>query len=486
MGIASQTADIKNVGALDAIEFFKVKSQEAYSQKTKENLQYAINALIEFVGDSHIDHTIFTESMVGEWVSRLLFQGYSPKTISNNILKRIATLYNKAAEDGLAQPTGVFKTAQNRLNNIDCSTDAADSNIFGKVQELIRRDYSSNPILQLAKDILLFSIFKGGMSFEEIANYNKDEYKGDNKAILEIVNRYSKPKNKYLFPLNRTNATAKRLVRHIQQLLEKVLKNHGLIYSSTPTDITFRLWAYLAMNCGVSASDVSACIAPRNKNIPVTAFAVPSELTENQIIEIRNKVETTLNHNPQHWYAMHLRPRVKYKNLTDRLTERNISLDDIYYPIEDIFRKVGKKKIFESQPVISWLVFFRTRATVLNRLYKEIGDLAWGYRYLPDYKSPYAVIPDAHIAEYQLAVGNFVDAVNAHPDGQFRLTPGDKVEIIGGQFKGHFAIFEKEIHTHTRNNRSISQMTYRLRLAGIDNFTWTIHLDPRLTALPHP
>lgn len=486
MGTTNQTADIENVGILDAIEFFKVKSQEAYSPKTKENLQYAIDALSEFVGDSHIDYTIFTESMVGEWISRLLFQGYSPKTISNNILKRIATLYNKAAEEGLAQPTGVFKTAQDRLNSIDCTTDAADSDIFGKVQGLIRRDYSSDPILQLAKDILLFAIFNGGMSFKEIANYNKDEYKGDNKAILEIVNRYSKPKNKYLFPLNRTNATAKRLVRSIQKLLEIALKNHGLTFSSTPTDITFRLWAYLAMNCGVSASDVSACIAPRNKNIPVTAFAVPSELTENQIIEIRKQVETTLNHNPLHWYAMHLRPRVKYKNLADRLAERNISLDDIYYPIEDIFRKVGKKKIFESQPVISWLVFFRTRSTVLNRLYKEIGDLAWGYRYLPDYKSPYAVIPDREIRYYQESIGNFVDAVNAHPDGQFRLTPGDKVEIIGGQFKGHFAIFEKEIHTHTRNNRHISQITYRLRLAGIDNFTWTIHLDPRLTSLPHP
>lgn len=478
MGIANQTADIKNVGALDAIEFFKVKSQEAYSQKTKENLQYAINALIEFVGDSHIDHTIFTESMIGEWVSRLLFQGYSPKTISNNILKRIATLYNKAAEEGLAQPTEVFKTAQNRLNNIDCSTDAADSNIFGKVQELIRRDYSSAPILQLAKDILLFSIFKGGMSFEEIANYNKDEYKGDNKAILEIVNRYSQPRNKYLFPLNRTNATAKRLVRHIQQLLEKVLKNHDLIYSSTPTDITFRLWAYLAMNCGVSASDVSACIAPRNKNIPVTAFAVPSELTENQIIEIRKKVETTLNHNPQHWYAMHLRPRVKYKNLTDRLTERNISLDDIYYPIEDIFRKVGKKKIFESQPVISWLVFFRTRATVLNRLYKEIGDLAWGYRYLPNYKSPYAIIPDREIRYYQESIGTLSPGTQILRDDEVEFNEGDHLVILGGALNGRHATFvsTKKI----KNGSAGDKIVFRVKLAGGTNANWIVDRDPNL------
>ncbi len=478
VAITGQIIDMENVSALSPIEFFKVKSQEASSHKTKENLQYAINALSEFVGDSQIDYAIFTESMIGEWVSQLLFQGYSPKTISNNIIKRLGTLYNKAVEDGLAQPTEVFKATQNRLNESNCLTDAEDSNTFGKVQDLIRRDYSSNPRLQLAKDIFLFSIYNGGMSFEEIANYNKDEYRGDNKAILEIVNKYFKPKNKFLFPLNRTNATIKKLSRNIQVLLEEVLRNHGLRYSSAPADITFRLWAYLTMSCGVSASDVAACIAPQNKNIPITTFAVPSELTDNQIQEIRDRVETTLNQNPLHWYAMHLRPRVEYKNLTDRLADKNIFLDEIYYPMEDVFRKVGKKKIFESQPVISWLVFFRSRVTLLNRLYKEIGDLAWGYRYLPDYKSPYAIISDKEIRYYQESIGTLSPATQILRDDEVEFNEGDYLVVLGGALNGRLATF---VSTKKVKNESAGErIVYRVKLAGGTNANWIVERDPNL------
>lgn len=480
MSTVNYTADIKTVSSLSPIEFFNVKSQEASSKKTKENLQYAISSLSEFVGNSSLDFGSFTESMIGEWVSRLLFQGYSPKTISNNILKRIATLYNKAVGDGLAQSTEIFKVMQNRLNNDESNrlSEAGDANTFGKIQDLIRRDYSSNPRLQLAKDMLLFSIYNGGMSFERIANYNKDEYKGNNKAILEIVNRYSKPKNKFLFPLNRTNATVKKLGRSIQVLFDDVMKNHGLGFSPNPTDTSFSIWAYLAMRCGVSVSDTSSCIAPRNKNVAITTFAVPSELTEDQILEIREKIEATLNHNPLHWYAMHLRPRVEFKNLTDRLAEKNISLDEIYYPMEDVYRKVGKKKIFESQPVISWLVFFRSRVTILNRLYKEIGDIAWGYRYLPDYKSPYAIISEQEIRYYQESIGTLSPGTQILRDDEVEFNEGDYLVVLGGALNGHHAIFVST--KKSKDDANGSKIVYRVKLAGGTNANWIVDREPNL------
>lgn len=109
----------------------------------------------------------FTHSFIGEWVSAMLFQGYSPKTISNNVLKRIATLYNKAVEEALAEPTSVFKDHIKNLNEdgTDATIAADCPKTFNKLQELVRRDYSPAPRKQLAKDIVLFSIYMGGMSF---------------------------------------------------------------------------------------------------------------------------------------------------------------------------------------------------------------------------------------------------------------------------------------------------------------------------------
>lgn len=468
------------VGTQGVIDFFKVKSHEATSGRTRDNLLYAVNALCAFAGDSEIDFDGFTDSMVGEWVSRLLFQGYSPKTISDNILKRIATLYNKAVEEGRARPTDVFRIAREALRSeeLSCMSAMGDPDSFGKLQSLTRRECSSDARWQLAKDILLFSIYMGGLSFDEIANYRKDDYKGDSKSILEIVDRYSRPKNKYLFPLDRVNSSSKKINRYIQYLLADILHNHGLKMVAPAPDTTFSLWAYVAMGCGVSASDVAACIAPRNKNVLITAMAVPSELSDEQISRIRRNVESTLNHNPLHWYAMHLRRRVTYKDLVDRLNERSIVLDEIYYPMEDVFRKVGKKKVFESQPVISWLVFFRTRATLLNNLYKEIGDLAWGYRYLPDFRSPYAVISEREIRYYQESIGTLSPGTQILNDDEVKFNEGDYLVVLGGALNGRHAIFvsEKKLKGDTPEGRII----YRVRLAGGTNANWIVEKDPNL------
>ncbi|MCM1141514.1 MAG: phage integrase SAM-like domain-containing protein [Muribaculum sp.] len=465
---------------INPIDFFRIKSEDASSKQTKDNLVASVNSLCAFIGDTSIDFKSFTDSMIGEWVSNLLFQGYTPKTISNNVLKRISTLYNKAVDEGLAEPTTVFRNFINALNEGKPESHYAncDSNIFNKVQNLIRRDYSSIPSKQLTKDIVLFSIYMGGMSFEEIANYKKGDYKGDNKAILEIVERYSKPKNKFLFPLNRFHSTPKKINKSIEVMFLDVLESNGLKLSSIPSDTSYNVWAYTAMSCGISASDVAACIAPKNKDVFVTTFAKPSELSEDKILEIRKHVETTLNYNPIHWYAMHLRPRVDFKMLSDRLKDRNVTIDEIYYPMEDVIRKVRKKKIFESQPVIAWLVFFRSRVTLLNTLFKEIGDLAWGYRHLPDYKSPYAIIPDREIRYYQQCIGTLSPSTQFLSDEQVKFNEGDYLVLLGGALNGQHAVFISE--KKHKDGSDKGKVVYRVKLAGGINANWIVEHDPAL------
>lgn len=460
------------------IDFFKVKAQEATSIRTRDNLLYAVDALCSFAGESETTFDSFTPAMVGEWVSLLLFHGYSPKTISNNVLKRIATLYNKAVEAGLATPTDVFRNFQNSLESTETILDFAyDSGIFGKIREIIQRDFTSDARLQLAKDILLFSIYMGGMDIEDIVKYKKDDYTGSSNAIAEIVKRYSRPKNKYLFPLDRINATPKKLHTEVKNLLREILGRYEISISAVPSDTTFALWAYIAMSCGVSASDTAACIAPRHRRISVTAFAVSSDLSERQIAKIRQQVESTLCDNPIRWYAMHLRQHTDFDMLSGRMKEKDITLDEIYYPMEDVLRKVGKKNFFESKPVIAWLVFFRSRVTRLNSLYREIGDLAWGYRYRPDFRSPYAVIGDDEIRHYQQSIGTLSESTRILTDDEVKFNEGDYLVILGGPMNGRHGTFVAE--KKEKGNPS-GRVVFRIKLAGGSNANWEVKWDPAL------
>lgn len=457
----------------------RVKAQEAASPQTRENLQNAVNALCAFAGESIQGFGCFTEAMLGEWVSMLIFQGYSPKTVSNNIIKRIATLYNKAVDEGLAMPTGVFRQMRDDLEALHAANLNAVTvpDVFSKLQDIFRTDCHASARLQLAKDILLFSIYMGGISFDEIAAYKKNDYKGDSPGIREIVRRYARPRNKYLFPLDRGNSGPGKAKVELESLMRDVLGRHGLRLSEIPSDTSFLLWAFAAISCGVSASDVAACVAPRNKRIPVTSFVTPSELDETRKVEIRSMVESTLANNPVRWYAMHLRPHVGFDELTDRVRERGISLDEIYYPMEDVLRKVGKKKIFESRPVISWLVFFRSRVTFLNRLFKEVGDLAWGYRYLPDFRSPYAVIGDSEIRYYQQSLGTLTPSTQLLDDDDVKFNEGDYLVILGGPMNGRHGVFIAE---KKEKGEASGRVVFRISLAGGNNVNWEVNWDPRL------
>lgn len=469
-------SDTPQNSVVSVIDFFRVKAQEAATAQTRANLLRAVDTLAAFVGDSDISFGSFTRAMLGEMVARLLFRGYTPKTIANNVLKRLATLYNKAVDEGLAQPAEAFRTLQNALVSDETAAllPALDPGTFAKLQAIIRADYKDSPALQLAKDILLFAIYMGGMSFDDIANFRKDSYTGDDENITAIISRYSRPKNKYLFPLDKIHSTSRQMQRRLQALLQPLLSRHGLTMPANTSHVAFSLWANAAMACGIPASDIAACIGSRSKENVLTVFAEPSALDSDEAGRIRATVATTLTLNPLHWYAMHLRRNVAFDDITARLAESGITLAETYYPMEEILRKVGHKKIFEERPVISWLVFFRARRTELDTIFRAIGDLAWGYRLSRTPASPYAIVSAHEVRAYQEAIGTLSPTTRLEYDNAEELRSGDPVIVLGDQLNGRPGRFI------TARTTPSGATVYRIRLDGGSHASWTVDRDPRL------
>ncbi|MBD5356175.1 MAG: hypothetical protein HDR88_04100 [Bacteroides sp.] len=461
------------------LDFFRVKSAEANSSTTVANLRRAVDSFSSFTKDAEIRFEDFNESLLGEWVATQLFQGYSVSTVSYNV-KKLASLYNKAVEADLAPPTDAFTLLQAKLNDPSSSRfdNAADKETFNKLRKIISTDFSAVPTRQLAKDILLFSIYCGGLSFEQIASFKKDSYTGDNEYILQIIERYSKPKNKYLFPLNQIRSTKKQLNQTLTSIFEGILRYAGLCLSPNPSDTPLMLWCQIAMSSGFTPSEIAACAAPRCNVTPITAFVVPAKIDSEDIDLIRTDTIETLADNPVRWYAMHFRPHVDYQMITDRLRERGIPLPDIYYPMEEITRRVGNKKIFETRPVISWLLFFRERVTELNRLYHNIGDLAWGYRQSRTVGSPYASISIKDLTQYQMAIGTLTPDVQFLSDDDVQINKGDYLVLLGGAFNGRPAIFDSIVKP--QKDADPNKIIYRLIMSGGNNINWTVNWDSHL------
>lgn len=470
-----QFAGIVSDTGLNPIDYFRMRAQEATSIRTRDNLMYAVDALSLFAGGSEMTFDGFTEQMVGGWVSSLLFQGYSPKTISNNVLKRIATLYNKAVDDGLARPTDIFRDFQNSLNASAIELSFAGApDLYGKLSAVVKREFSKDARMRLARDILLFSIYMGGMSFEDIVDYKKDDWTGDSGAIAEIVGRYSRPRNKYLFPLDRSNATGRKLVAEVRGLFKDIMGICGIGLPSMASDVSFSLWAYIAMSCGVAPSDVSACICPHNRRVPVTAFVRPSELSGERIEDIRRQVESALNDNPARWYAMKLRPRVAFGDVENRIgnLDGHVARPEFFYPYDEICRRVGKKISKDKQPVIRDIVFFKLRVTDIFPLFCNIGDLAWCYTTTGRPGGDYAPIPKASFERFQETIGRFTPEYEVAPIGGFEPEEGQSVVMVNGPLSS----YEFEIDKAREDSGNV---IFQLNMIGNNGFQWRTNAKKR-------
>ncbi|MDE6552220.1 MAG: hypothetical protein K2K98_04580 [Muribaculaceae bacterium] len=209
--------------------------------------------------------------------------------------------------------------------------------------------------------------------------------------------------------------------------------------------------------------------------------------------------------NPPCWYAMSLRPGVRFTQLSRRIallskpqTEHRVHFDkdilrsrycaadtarsadttlsdiQLFYPCEEITRAIGKKIVVRQRPFIHSVVFFKAKLTDIGRLFARIGDLAWCYRQNSRPGAPYADISQRQFERFQQTISNFTPDYEVAPSGELELKKNDRVQIVGGLFTGHEATFDSV-------EKAEEGVVYRLNIIGENGFEWRIAVDKRLT-----
>lgn len=240
----------------------------------------------------------------------------------------------------------------------------------------------------LAKDITLFAILAGGISFDEIAAFEKDNYTGDDPTFMALVARYSKPRNKYLFPLRQSERTSRQLREYVNTLFSATIHVHR---SLTPADI----WSTIAYDCGISPEEIMSCTGKIPATNPAFALTGASPADSDNRAAILRRVSDTLTSNPSNWYALQMRHGTDYDDIARRIEAHTgrFSIEETYYPCREIARRTGRKFISENKPVVAGLMFVKCRFTDITAMMRCISDIAWCYRQTARTGSAYAAIP---------------------------------------------------------------------------------------------
>ena len=236
------------------------------------------------------------------------------------------------------------------------------------------------------------------------------------------------------------------------------------------------IWGCIALYSGVHPDIVKGIIGKGADILKLLDFCTDREVSLIERKQASKSVEESLKGEELQWFAMRLRPRAKFERLIERFSEISdeIKLPELFYPSEEIVKRVGHKVVWKGKPIIHDVVFFKSHKSDIYPLFTKIYDIAWCYRTPGGGTGSYAAIPGKAMENFKKSIGLLSADFELAPAGEMGLKPGDKVVIIDGDYTNELAEVLKKPYENEHGNK-----IYRVTLLN-SNGHWDIGIDARL------
>ncbi|MCM1139387.1 MAG: hypothetical protein NC453_12525 [Muribaculum sp.] len=452
---------------IDNIEGLIEKFRSAASGKsdaTRLNYLKAINCLDTFLGSYSYAQEFPSLQTLADWLLNMRMRGLSSKTALHYIDIISAICKGTATHDG----TDVFSQfRQKAVQVLNQKTEwPIDDAAFGKIRKLSAASLASNGTMRLAADMMTYALLSDGMPLFQVATLKKTDIAAPTDPLSEIIKRNSAPNRKYIFALNQSECTPKQLSRKTEWLISDLFAANGIAKNQSADDAIKLIRAYAAMKCGIPGSELLSLLETAPSGIPELALCLKADISDRQRSTLLQTIHTQFSGDPRRWYAMKLRGRVAFQDLEQRIRtlDKHLPRPEFFYPYEEIRRRVGKKMVKNSKPVIRDIVFFKLRLTDIFPLFCRIGDLAWVYTTTGRPGSDYAPIPKKSFERFQDTIGQFTPEYDIAPIGGFRPKEGEKVVVINGPLASYN--FEVDKVTDADN------VIFQLNMIGDNGFQW--------------
>jgi transcription antitermination factor NusG len=164
----------------------------------------------------------------------------------------------------------------------------------------------------------------------------------------------------------------------------------------------------------------------------------PSQLTQQQIDDIKRKVANVVLDMATHWYAIRFvgKDDLVRRNLNDICSTTQYNL---YYPVEEIYKKAKKKLVVESRPTIRNVMFIQTTASTINKIETAKVELRTFHviRNKARKNRNFAIIPNHEMRTFSVLVSNGMDILGEEEVQELDIVEGCYVEITEGLNKGY-------------------------------------------------
>lgn len=317
-----------------------------------------------------------------------------------------------------------------------------------------------------------FLMYDPMISIPELINFKFSDSFPDSPHLTDIVTLMRKmPQAKYVFPLQQGKKREPAIVKGLVSSLHSAARNADMDFGSyfSRESIT-SLWIHSALQIEIPASSILSVVKKLPPEYEFLNIFDKEILSEEETVDILNRVADSINNKTPRWFVMKLRSGVTPDNIKDRLEQLKSPvrrLVQYFYPMRQQKKMKNKKVITVETPYLPDLLFFRIGADMVSRLMSGIGDLAWCFRTSSKPLSPYSIISQEEMALFQRCIGSFTSDVEMEIISELpKLKVGDKVYIDdGSMFAGKQATIRKV-------ESKEGTITYTLRLSDTSWIRW--------------
>ncbi len=434
-----------------------------------------------YVGANEITSDTITKVYIDDYLSWAVKGGASPKTIE---LYRDAlrSVFVEKFPDIVDQIKLAFKTSPQRR-----SAQTHGLNVE-QLRSLARAQFGEREDLTRARDFFMFCVYCGGLDYTVAKSLSKSSVGQEylmlptglkvvaNLNIQAVISMYDIEGCEVLFPFCRqmSESTYVNKLREIGERLHmpRIKEHHA----------EAKAWLAAAKELQIDTEVMAAC-AYKRVDVLTHYFGVASN-NQSHIDSAINNVCNLVVDNTEHWYAMKLRDRV-----TPEQIQRLVCSDEhrfpcrqfkTYYPMEDIKVRVGGRWKQDTKAFIRDVLFFRTKERYVTPLFRIVRNYAWIFRQSNSAMSPYAVISQHEMENFQRAISQFTDDISVTIVENSDIRVGKRVKLNVGEFAGCEGIIEdEEVDENTPELRN-----FYIRFTSSNSFKFQIKVgEGMLTVL---
>lgn len=456
--------------------------QTLASTSDKTTNWYALKSFIVSMQDLGSDDV--TPGALTHWIANLFLKGNSAATVKRYLCRLHVAYTDWMGRDEVqgADDDPFDSLLSLAVKDNEIRPDEPRDNLK-LIHKLITPDTYRGEIGKW-KAVFFYLLYNPAATLEDAVDATFDTAPRFCPQTAEIVESMdSSHGRRYLFPLNQADKRVPGMVRDIVDSVGSVTRATGMTYGDgfSRESIT-AMWVCAALRAGIPAGEIRAVIGTVPAEYRILDRVTPARLTDLERQDIVCRVANRINDNTTRWYVVNMRDKVTPDDVRDTVKENIPAMHDritFFYPTHRVWRENRRKKRVEVEvPFIPGLLFLKVRSDMVSRVMGGIREVAWGYRYSKTPDSPYSVISQRAMTDFQRHIGEYTDDIRMEIVAERpHLETGDQVTLRGDSVEGAVG----EI-VEIKERKGVR--TYSVRLTQDTAFHWTVTIADELRLEP--